>query len=203
MNWLAHVLLSAPTTEFRLGNLLADLVRGAERDAMSEEFKRGAACHKTIDAFTDAHPLVHRSRARLDSRYRRFSGVLIDIFYDYLLAQRWDEHCPVSLEAFTQKFYADIRLHPPRLPPDAKTTLERILKHDLLGQYRHLEGVEHSLRRVSSYIAQRWRRDYALETSIGELQTHETALAGDFAEFFPQLRAHVASFMNTNSGSHI
>lgn len=193
MNWLAHVFLSEPTTDFRLGNLLADLVRGEARTAMSVEFQRGAACHKAIDAFTDAHPLVHASRARIDARFRRFSGVLIDIFYDYLLAQSWREHSAQTLDEFTAAFYADVRVRALVLPPDAKATLDRIVTHDLLGQYRRVEGVQNSLRRVSAYISQRWKRDYALESAVGELQAHEQALALDFAAFFPQLRAHIAS----------
>lgn len=192
MNWLAHVFLSEPTADFRLGNLLADLVRGADREVMSTEFQRGAACHKAIDAFTDSHAIVRRSRARIDRRFRRFSGVVVDIFYDYLLAQSWSTYCAEPLEAFTSAFYAQAR-RPIELPPDAKVTLERIVKHDLLGQYRELAGVEQSLRRISSYISRRWRRDYALDSSVTELQAHETQLAADFAEFFPQLRAHVAA----------
>jgi acyl carrier protein phosphodiesterase len=191
MNWLAHVVLSEPTVEFRLGNLLADLVRGADREAMSTEFRRGAACHKAIDAFTDSHPVVLRSRARIDRRFRRFSGVLMDVFYDYLLAQSWAQHCPQPLDTFTAAFYADVRRSPLALPADAKATLDRIVQHDLLGQYRHYRGVENSLRRVSTYLVKRWGRDYALESSVAELQAHETELANDFLEFFPQLRAHV------------
>jgi acyl carrier protein phosphodiesterase len=193
MNWLAHVLLSEPTTQFRLGNLLADLVRGADRDVMSVEFRRGAACHKAIDAFTDSHPEVHRSRARIEPRLRRFSGVLVDIFYDYLLAQRWHEYCLEPLEAFTSGFYADIRRETLTLPADAKATLDRIMKHDLLAQYRELAGVEHSLRRVSAYISHRWGRDYALESGITDLRAHEAELAKDFAAFFPKLRAYIAT----------
>jgi acyl carrier protein phosphodiesterase len=160
---------------------------------MSVDFRRGAACHKAIDAFTDAHPDVQRSRGRIDARYRRFSGVLVDIFYDYLLAQRWDEYCAESLDAFTSAFYADARREPLVLPTDANATLVRIMKHDLLGQYRELAGVEQSLRRVSAYISHRWGRDYALDAGVAELRAHETEFAQDFATFFPQLRTHVAT----------
>jgi acyl carrier protein phosphodiesterase len=193
VNWLAHVLLSEPNTQFRLGNLLADLVRGADRAIMTVQFRRGAACHKAIDAFTDAHPDVHRSRSRIDARFRRFSGVLIDIFYDYLLAQRWHEYRAEPLYSFTAAFYADVRQEPLQLPEDAKSTLERIMRHDLLGQYRELAGVEQSLRRVSAYIAHRWGRNYELAAAVEELRAHEAELAQDFARFFPQLRAHVAT----------
>ena len=36
MNWLAHVFLSEPDVEFRLGNLLADLVYGFLDPRVSE-----------------------------------------------------------------------------------------------------------------------------------------------------------------------
>lgn len=193
MNWLAHVFLSPPSTEFQLGNLLADLVRGDDRAGMPQEFLRGATCHKAIDAFTDTHPIVLRSRARLDTRFRRFSGVLIDVFYDYLLAQQWSRYSPEPLDAFTSNFYLAAKARQLVLPSDARATLDRIITHDLLGQYQRLEGVENSLRRVSAYIQQRWRRDYALHTSVSELVRHERELGADFAEFFPALREHVAS----------
>lgn len=192
MNWLAHVLLSDPTVEFRLGNLLADLVRGDDLSRMSEDFKRGAACHKAIDAFTDAHPVVRRSRARIAAPYRRFSGVLVDIFYDYCLASRWQDHVAVSLSEFTAEFYAAVRTHPLTLPEAAATTLNRIVTRDLLGQYARIDGVAHSLRRVSAYLSHRWRRDFQLEQGVHVLREQEGGFLEDFAEFFPQLQAHVS-----------
>ena len=193
MNWLAHVFLSEPSTDFRLGNLLADLVRGADRAGMPPDFLRGAACHKAIDAFTDAHPVVIGSRHRLDARYRRFSGVIIDIFYDYFLARSWATYAARPLDEYASAFYLDVRRRQLALPADASATLARIVKHDLLGQYQRLNGVENSLRRISTYIAQRWGRRYELESSIEELRAHESELAADFAAFFPQLQAHVDS----------
>jgi len=192
MNWLAHVFLSPPDIDFQLGNLLADLVRGQDRTLMPAGFLRGAACHKAIDAFTDTHEIVQLSRSRLDPRFRRFSGVLIDIFYDYLLAQRWNEYSAQPLGEFTSAFYAAVKQRPLALPSEARATLDRIVTHDLLGQYQRLAGVENSLRRVSAYIRQRWRRDYALDESVIELERLEHELGTDFAAFFPALRAHVA-----------
>lgn len=158
---------------------------------MPQEFLRGAARHKAIDAFTDAHPLVRQSRLRIDPRFRRVSGVLVDIFYDYCLARRWSVYTSEPLSAFTTSFYADVQTHPLALPAPARATLDRIVKHDLLGQYERIEGVEHSLRRISTYLESRWGRDYRLEESARELLAHEEEFAADFAEFFPQLQAAV------------
>ncbi len=201
MNWLAHTLLSEPNIDFQLGNLLADLVRGSDRDGMSDDFLRGAARHKAIDAFTDSHPIVRRSRGRVPAEYRRFSGVLIDVFYDYLLANRWQHYSSQPLRAFVDEFYAGARVSTLPLPPDAKLTLDRIVRLDLLGSYRELAGVEHALRRISTYLTQRWKRSFDLPASIPPLVAEEAGLTADFAEFFPQLQAHVAQWMESHEGS--
>lgn len=192
MNWLAHVFLSEPDVEFRLGNLLADIVRGEELRRMSAGFQRGVQKHKQIDAFTDSHPLVKRSRARVGTEFRRFSGVLVDVFYDHLLATNWDRYSPIVLDAFTAKFYADIEARHIELPTSARVTLDRIIRHDLLGSYRRIEGVERSLRRLSAYLSSRWRREFALEKGVADLIAHRDGFEADFAEFFPQLQAAAA-----------
>src|SRR4051794_25859022 len=56
MNWLAHLFLSEPDTDFRLGNLLADSIARAERPSLPQNFQRGIHQHIKIDAFTDTHP---------------------------------------------------------------------------------------------------------------------------------------------------
>lgn len=191
MNWLAHVFLSEPDVEFRLGNLLADIVRGEELRRMSAAFQRGVRKHKQIDAFTDSHPLVKRSRARVSVEFRRFSGVLVDVFYDHLLATSWDRYSPIVLDAFTTKLYADIEASNIELPSSARVTLDRIIRHDLLGSYRGIEGVERSLRRLSAYLSSRWRREFALEKGVVDLISQRAGFDADFAEFFPQLQAAV------------
>jgi acyl carrier protein phosphodiesterase len=193
LNWLAHVFLSEPDVEFRLGNLLADIVRGEELRRMSPAFQRGVHKHKQIDAFTDAHPVVKRSRARISTQFRRFSGVLVDVFYDHLLACDWDRYSPIVLDAFTARFYADIEAHRIELPTSARVTLDRIIRHDLLGSYRRIEGVERSLRRVSAYLSSRWQREFALEKGVADLVAHRAGFEADFAEFFPQLQAAAAT----------
>lgn len=193
MNWLAHVYLSEPDVEFRLGNLLADIVRGEELRRMSAGFQRGAQKHKQIDAFTDSHPIVKRSRARMSGEFRRFSGVLVDVFYDHLLATHWNAYSPIVLDAFTSKFYADIESSRIELPSSARVTLDRIIRHDLLGSYRRIEGVERSLRRISAYLSSRWRREFELERGVADLIAQRTGFDEDFVEFFPQLRAAVSN----------
>lgn len=191
MNWLAHAFLSGPDIEFRLGNLLADLVKGRDRAAMSVGFLDGVRQHQVIDAFTDTHQAVHRSRARIGGNFRYTTGILVDVFYDHFLALDWERYAGEPLESFTARLYTDIRAHPIDLPAEVAATVERMLQDDWLGSYRRLEGIEAALRRVSLRLQARTGRDFGLERGVAELVAHFDGLRGDFAEFFPQLVAHV------------
>lgn len=193
MNWLAHVLLSEPNVEFRLGNLLADIVRGDARAAVGPEFLRGARRHHAIDAFTDAHPIVRRSRARVSREYRRFSGVLVDVFYDHCLARAWDRYASVPLRTFTSDFYSDVQASSIALPAPARLAIDRIIEHDLLSSYVDVRGVTQALRGISMRLTSRWHREFALQNSVGEFVALQPEFAADFAQFFPELRAHITS----------
>jgi acyl carrier protein phosphodiesterase len=191
VNWLAHAFLSKPNVEFRLGNLLADLVKGRDRAGMPAAFLDGVRQHQAIDAFTDSHQAVHRSRARIGGGFRHATGILVDVFYDHFLALDWERYASEPLDAFTARLYADIRRHPIELPVEARAAVERMLADDRLGSYRRLDGIEAALRRVSLRLQARTGRDFGLERGVSELVAHFEGLRGDFAEFFPQLQAHV------------
>ena len=192
MNWLAHAFLSKPDIEFRLGNLLADLVKGRDRAAMSAGFLDGVRHHQMIDAFTDTHPVVHRSRARIGGGYRHATGILVDVFYDHFLALDWARYSPEPLGMFTTRLYGDIRLGTFYFPEEAQAALERMISEDRLGSYRRLEGIETALRRVSLRLATPIGRDLGLERGVSELVAHFDELHGDFTEFFPQLQARAS-----------
>ena len=191
MNWLAHLYLSTAQPEFQLGNLLADQVRGADRTKMSSAFQKGAACHLAIDVFTERHPITQRSRQRIPSSHRRFSGILVDIYYDHCLARDWSRYSPQPLAEFTQTAYQALLPLAPGLPEEARITLERIIEYDWLTSYQTLDGIADILQRLSHRLAERWQRDVDLMEALPELTAQDAALSADFHEFFPQLQAHV------------
>ncbi len=188
MNWLAHLYLSEPDKEFRLGNLLADQVRGADRERMSAAFKRGMACHQAIDAFAESHPVVKRSRQRIGPEQRRFSGILVDVFYDHYLARNWSLFADTTLEQFTHGAYAELQPYSATLPEEARITLERIIEHDWLTSYREIAGIEDVLERLSGRLTERLRRPMALQAAVKDLRDHYQDWESDFMEFMPELK---------------
>lgn len=188
VNWLAHAFLSTPDQEFRLGNLLADMIRGRERAAMPARFLQGVRHHQAIDAFTDTHRIVFRSRARINGRFGHASGILIDIFYDHFLALDWDRYSSESFDEFTAKVYQEMRSGLECFSEDARQAMDKIAADDRLGAYRSLDGIEDSLRKVSRRLAKRIGRDLELERGVEDLINCFDSFRDDFTEFFPELR---------------
>lgn len=185
MNWLAHLLLSEPTPRFRLGNLLPDLVAVNELQGLPEEFQRGIACHRRIDAFTDAHPVVRRSKARIDPSFRRYAGVLVDIFYDHVLAREWADHSSQPIEQLLAEFYASLDEIRPELSASMLVGLDRMRAGNWLGSYAEISGIERALTRLS----RRLKRPVALGAAAAMLERDYAWFRADFAEFFPELKA--------------
>jgi len=106
MNYLAHLFLGPKDPEQALGSLLGDFVRGPVHSLdLPHGVREGIWLHRRIDAFTDAHPLVRRSRERVSAERRRYAGIMIDMFYDHLLAKHWLAFSDQPLEYFTRDIY--------------------------------------------------------------------------------------------------
>ncbi|MBD6618678.1 DUF479 domain-containing protein [Komarekiella sp. 'clone 1'] len=204
MNWLAHLFLSELNVESRLGNLLADIVKGSSRQELNLNIQRGIACHLVIDKFTDSHIVVKRSKERIDSDYRRFAGVLVDVFYDHFLAKNWSDYANVSLDEFTAEIYKSFQAYQGQLPVVVNEVITRVVNEDWLRAYRNLTGVENTLARISKRLSMRClrratptHRPFILTEAIGELTTHYDEFEHDFREFFPELCSHVQNWCAT------
>jgi acyl carrier protein phosphodiesterase len=184
MNWLAHLLLSEPSPEFRVGNLLPDILGPADLAALPEKFQRGIRQHYRIDAFTDSHPVVKQSVRRIGPKFRRYGGVLVDIFYDHILARDWDSHGEGSLEDFAASVYESFDACKDDLPAKAFFVFERMRSGDWLCSYREAEGIRVALSRLDL----RLKRPVALGNAVEELQLHYANFQKDFSDFFPDLR---------------
>ncbi|MHA3772326.1 acyl carrier protein phosphodiesterase [Verrucomicrobiota bacterium sgz303538] len=187
MNWLAHLLLSEGTAECRLGSLLPDFLRSNELRLLPGEFRGGIERHWVIDAFTDRHPIVLRSRSRLAAPYRRYGGIIIDMYYDHLLASNWECYSRVALADFTADVYTSIGKLISVLPPEVNERLARMMREDWLGSYRDADNIRLALQR----IGMRFRQPVDLSGAVATLEQARAGFEEDFEQFFPELREHL------------
>jgi acyl carrier protein phosphodiesterase len=187
MNWLAHLYLSEDAVEYRIGNVIADWVKGEARKQLNTGIQRGLACHREIDLFTDAHPVVARSKARIRPPFGRYSAVLVDVFYDHFLAHDWRCYCEIPLGKWTAQVYAQFSTYPGELDERIRIGLRRMADDDWLGSYASVEGIEVILRRMSNRLS----RANHLGDATPELVAHYDGLHEDFRTFFPELQERV------------
>src|SRR5690554_6387545 len=102
MNFLGHIYLSGDDDLIKIGNFMADGIRGKDYENFSEELKTGILLHRFIDSYTDSHPIFRQSTKKLHANYSHYSGVLVSIFYDLFLAKYWLNYLDVPLEDYVQ-----------------------------------------------------------------------------------------------------
>ena len=201
MNWLAHLLLSKNDIEYQHGNLLADLLKGRSWGGASERFIDGLSMHRSIDAFTDRHPLVMTSKSRL-RQGGRLKGVVIDITYDHLLACHWQHYAKTPLETFIETFHSRSREQLAGYPDVARAFLARLIESEHLMDYASIEGVATAFRRIDRRLSP---RVLARERAVDYLPLVTDAMPGieeDFLGFMPDLIGHFKSTANLRSDNH-
>lgn len=189
INYLAHIYLAGPDPGLRAGALLGDFVKGPVGEHWPSSVARGIRLHRRIDILTDAHPVWRRSRARFPRELRRFAGITVDLCYDHFLARHWAAHHAQPLDAFTRAAYADIGVHAAHFPPRLRHIFPRMVAEDWLAGYAHFEAVQRALTRMS-LRSPRAAPLAATGPAAAALYEH---LEGDFALFFPALRAGVTA----------
>ena len=198
MNFLAHLYLAdpgeLPSPAAMIGNVLPDLVRGPVRDdELHPDVAAGAHKHRRVDAFTDTHPIFARSRARIRDRHGRFSGILIDVFYDHILARQWPRYHDAPLGAFIEHVHDALRTQTHLMPQAMRAIALRIVEQDWLACYATLEGIERTLSRMSRRLADRLDRQIHLERAVLDLRRHHGVLVDDFHGFFSDAIEYVGA----------
>ena len=190
MNYLAHALLAGPDPEMVLGGLMGDFVKGRLGDEWPPTLRSGLLLHRRIDRFTDDHPGVAVSRARIPPPRRRFAGIIVDVCYDHFLARdfpRWSEG--KALADFTGETYALLLAHRDRLPGRLHHIAPRMAAQDWLGSYARLEGLGATL----DGISRRSPRVAPLAGALTDVRRVYARLEQDFEAFFPALLEFAAN----------
>lgn len=184
MNFLAHLRLGPDDPEQALGGLLGDFVKGPMTSiALPESVRQGIWLHRSIDAYTDRHPLVARSKERVTGERRRYAGIMVDMFYDHLLAYHWTRFADQSLDDFTSRMYQAVLAQQALMPERARTVLVRMAEEDWLGSYAQLQNLHLAL----NNMARRLRPGNPLVGAVDELERDYLGFEADFFQFMPEV----------------
>lgn len=196
MNFLAHVYLSGDDTQLMIGNFIADFVKGRNLgDRYNAEIMRGIELHRAIDEFTDQHDVVQNSKDRLRPKYRHYSGVIVDMYYDHFLAKNWEDFHYLPLDDFAQQFYGLLDEHKSLLPEGVQRMMPYMIRGNWFLNYAYKEGIHRAL----SGMSRRTPFDSKMDEAVIDLTRHYELFENEFKEFFPILKSFSEKWILNNS----
>lgn len=187
MNYLAHAHLSFGLPQILIGNMISDFVKGKKQYDFSPMIQKGIRLHRSIDSFTDAHPVTKQMKEVFKPAYGLYAGAFTDIVYDYFLANDSNEFTTdQELELFSNNSYFQIEKSLAELPPGFQQIFPFMKQYNWLYNYRHQHGIQKSfagLVKRAKYIED---HDTAFRIFTENLQQ----LNFYYAAFFPLLKIH-------------
>jgi acyl carrier protein phosphodiesterase len=193
MNFLAHALLAGDSPALVVGGVVGDWIKGPLPGALPDDLARGVALHRAIDTFAETHPAFCASRARMSPARRRYAGVLVDIFWDHLLARDWARYREEGLGSYCALVYRQIADRRDHLPASSHHALELMAREDWLQSYSGLEGIADVLARMS----RRARQPNPLAGGEVEFIAAAEGFERDFRAWLPDAQRFVADWLAT------
>ena len=151
---------------------------------------KGIVLHREIDRYTDTHAIVDQSKDRLRKKYRHYSGVIVDMFYDHSLSKNFSDYHSESILLFTERHYKNLTLFLPQMPERAQHVLPYMMRNNWLTAYGKIEG----LHRALSGMTRRTRYESKMDESIQDLVAQYDGFETEFRAFFIELEKHISQF---------
>lgn len=202
MNYIAHIHIGSHTKTNLLGNFLGDFVKGSQLQYLPFEIEQGIRLHRSIDVFTDSHPLIIELKQCFPMDIRRMAGVVIDIYFDYLLMQAWKKYSKVHFNIIFAEFYQQLEQF--SLPGNTHFSqqAERLKSHRWLHQYMNIETCFRAFLSIENRL--RNKIIFAHKAQLFLLQ-HNEQLESSFQQFYPECLDHGQKFIQnygTNNSSN-
>ncbi len=185
MNFLAHIYLSNDNDFIKIGNFMADGIRGNDYNNFPDDVKKGILLHRQIDTFTDSHLIYRKSKHRLHEKYGHYSGVIMDILYDHFLAKNWQNYSNEKLEDFAANFYKSLFDNENILTERTKNMLPYMYDRNWLVSYGTIAGIEMILFQMDH----RTKHRANMQEAIVELKHFYVEFEEEFTAFFEELIA--------------
>ncbi|MCF8378640.1 MAG: ACP phosphodiesterase [Bacteroidales bacterium] len=197
MNFLAHIYLSGNNEKVLVGNFMGDYVKGRNYIQYPEGIRKGILLHRKIDFYTDNHPVTKQSRLHLADKYSKYSGIVVDIFYDYLLTLSWANYCNIPLPEFVNRAFHLLRNNYDIFPQGIKNFFPNFIRNNWLIAYSTIEGMETVLQRMSSRTSLPEYTEFAIQS----LRERENEYLEEFNQFFPDIRNYILQEFGIVTGS--
>jgi acyl carrier protein phosphodiesterase len=194
VNYLAHFYLADPEPELMFGNYIGDGVRGRDLSRFSENVQRGIRFHRFIDTYTDQHEEVLQAKTLFHETQNKFAGVVVDVLFDHVLANKWQQFHKLELNAFAEMCYETVGKQKHLMPIRSARFYEYMVSRNALKKYASPTGVE------QVFIGMDSRTAYPSNMSLAvqRLEEVRSDFEAHFERFFPQLVEATTTWKKTN-----
>jgi acyl carrier protein phosphodiesterase len=186
MNFLAHIYLSGENDLIKIGNFMADGIRGKQFEHFPDDVQKGIILHRFIDTYTDSHDVFRQSTKRLHEKYHHYAGVIVDIVYDHFLAKNWEKYSDEKLDSFVNRFYGSLHENYPILTERTQGLMPTMVKENWLLSYQTVEGIHHILTQMDRRSKNQSKMQFASE----ELKEFYPEFEREFNLFFEDMQQH-------------
>lgn len=162
---------------------MGDFVKGNKYSNYSDDIKNGILLHRQIDTFTDNHLAHKSSRNRFREGFGLYSGIVVDIVYDYFLASQWEKFHSEPLEVYAQKVYRYIELNKSKLPIRLQQISPFLIENNWFLMYRSFDGIE----RVLSGMSKRTSLPQNVNFAMKILNSFNDELNNEFHQIIKDL----------------
>lgn len=190
MNYLAHLFLSCQDDDLMIGNFIADSIRNKEVANYSERIQQGIFLHRQIDSFTDNHPIVRQATRRLHPHHHKYAPVVIDIFFDNLLANNWHLYTAETLPDFSKRMYEVLTKRQKDLPLKMQKYVPNMVANDWLQKYGTTDGLQYTFERMDKRT--KFKSNFV--NAVSHLEADYELYEEEFNLFFPDVIRMVTDF---------
>ncbi|WP_299074999.1 ACP phosphodiesterase [uncultured Paraglaciecola sp.] len=199
MNYIAHIHIGSHTQTSLLGNFLGDFVKGSQLQHLPCEIEHGIRLHRSIDVFTDSHPLIIELKQCFPRDIRRMAGVIIDIYFDHLLMRAWDSYSTTHFNVVFSKFYQQLEHFSLADNLHFRQQAERLKTHQWLNEYLHIETCFRAFLSIEGRLKNKVL--FAKKAQSFLLQYAEP-LESSFQQFYPECLDHGLKFTQSYSAKN-
>jgi acyl carrier protein phosphodiesterase len=179
LNYLAHSYLSNRNEGLIIGNFIADHLKGLDISRFPEQIARGIIHHREIDGFTDSHAAFRESKRFFYKGFEKYSGVLVDIYFDHFLAHDFRNISGSELPLYAQGLYEIYSTNAQLMPESAQRFLSYVIKNNAYVQYADIS----SIRTILMHLSGRIGRSVDLSQSVDLFVSNERQLHSLFEGF--------------------
>ncbi len=185
MNFLAHFYLSPQTEEHLFGSFLGDFTKGEVPRNLNSAIREGIQLHRLVDSYSEDQTYFVKSKKRFPKKLRRYSGILVDIYYDHYLAKNWDQYSTIPLDIYSESMQKMLHEHQEFMPEFAVRFYRYMRENDLPEAYKNMEMIKKVLHGISTY---RLKKENPVLEAYDFLQENYANLEDDFHNFFKRAR---------------